>query len=118
MRTGRMRTAIKGVALKRGVCGDSTWDQKGTDRCGELVIDGPIPHTFKIRATHHIPIPDDIYTLIGGHFLYPAYWAVGRRQPDRRFEKVSVIVLDGDEKEVWLKVWDLNLEAHSRIVLI
>ncbi len=105
-----------GVALKRGMCGYLTWDrQKGHDRCGELVVkaaDG-ITHTFKIHVTHRFPIPEDTYTLLGDH-LY-RFWAVGRRMPDQRFEKVSVIVIDFKDR---YKLEDLSLVARSHNVLV
>ena len=88
---------------------------EGRDRCGELVVkaaDG-IAHTFKIHVTHRFPIPEDTYTLLGDH-LY-RFWAVGRRMPDQRFEKVSVIVIDFKDR---YKLEDLSLVARSHNVLV
>ncbi|PBK81264.1 hypothetical protein ARMGADRAFT_783206 [Armillaria gallica] len=85
---------------------------EGCDRYGELVVkaaDG-IEHTFKIHVTHRFPIPEDTYTLLGAK----GFWAIGRRLPDRRFEKVSVIVMDDQER--W-KLSDLS-STESRIVLV
>ncbi|KAK0493529.1 hypothetical protein EDD18DRAFT_1356450 [Armillaria luteobubalina] len=63
-------------------------------RCGELVVtaaDG-IAHTFKIRITHRLPIPEDMYTLLNsGDEYLTNQWAIGRQLPNQRFEKVSVI---------------------------
>ncbi|SJL15504.1 uncharacterized protein ARMOST_19004 [Armillaria ostoyae] len=70
---------------------------EGVVRCGELVVEsaGGMLHTFTIRATHQIPILEDMYTLISDTWRH--YWAVGRRLPGRRFEKVSVIAIDDGE---------------------
>ncbi|PBK80142.1 hypothetical protein ARMGADRAFT_87354 [Armillaria gallica] len=89
---------------------------QGRDRCGELVVEAAdgIAHTFKIHVTHRFPIPEDTYTLLGD-ILFDQ-WAVGRRLPDQRFEKVSVIVMDVTYEE-WQKLEDLSL-AESRNVLI
>ncbi|KAK0224793.1 hypothetical protein EDD85DRAFT_226902 [Armillaria nabsnona] len=87
---------------------------EGCDRCGELVVkvaDG-IAHTFKIRVAHRFSIPEDAYTLLGDT---PYHWAIGRRLPDQRFEKVSVIGLYYEE---WQKLRDLSLIASSRNVLV
>ncbi len=43
-------------------------------------------------------------------------WAVGRRLPDQRFEKVSVIVMDDLNWEEMRKLRDLS--SKSRIVLV
>ncbi len=90
---------------------------EGHDRCGELVVkatDG-ITHTFKIHVTHRFPIPEDMYTLLGNRRL--CFWAIGRRLPDQRFEKVSVIVMDHLDEEEWQKLRDLS-SAESRNVLV
>ncbi len=90
---------------------------EGRDRCGELVVkaaDG-IKHTFKIHVTHQFPIPEDTYTLLSD-LLHRRFWAIGRRLPDQRFEKVSVIVMDDlDNKE---RIQLIHLIPKSRIVLI
>ncbi|KAK0438756.1 hypothetical protein EV421DRAFT_1822937, partial [Armillaria borealis] len=89
---------------------------EGHDRCGELVVKaaGKIARTFKIHVTHQFPIPEDTYTLLGGA-LYRS-WAIGRRLPDQRFEKVSVIVMD-DLTKAWQWL-GLSLAARSRNVLV
>ncbi|PBK84268.1 hypothetical protein ARMGADRAFT_1088498 [Armillaria gallica] len=94
-----------------------TGSAEGHGRCGELVVkaaDG-IAHTFKIHVTHQFPIPEDTYTLLGNRRL--CFWAVGRRLPDLRFEKVSVIVMDDLDYEERRKLKDLT-SAESRIVLV
>ncbi len=91
----------------------------GRDRCGELVVkaaDG-IAHTFKIHVNHQFPIPEDMYTLLGGKGWTSYQWAIGRRLPDQRFEKVSVIMMD-DPDEAWQKLNNLSLTAYSCNVLI
>ncbi|SJL08933.1 uncharacterized protein ARMOST_12308 [Armillaria ostoyae] len=92
---------------------------EGCDRRGELVVkaaDG-IAHTFKIHVTHRSPIPEDTYTLLGGDPYEASQWAVGRRLPDQRFEKVSVIAMDDPGKALqWLQ--DFGPAARSRNVLV
>ncbi|KAK0438752.1 hypothetical protein EV421DRAFT_1713987 [Armillaria borealis] len=98
----------------------NTGSVEGRDRWGELVVkavDG-IAHTFKIRVTHRFPIPEDTYTLLGDTYS-PYQWAVGRRLPDQRFEKVSVIVTDDFTYKERQKLGNLgSLAARSRNVLI
>ncbi len=67
---------------------------------------GGTAHTFKICVTHQFPIPDDEYILLRSRPLTTwddrtssKYWAVGRRMPERKFQKVLVFVMD-DWKEV------------------
>ncbi len=93
------------------------WDQqKGVIDCGELVvedIDG-ITHIFKIRVTHQCLIPEDVYTLLGDRLR--STWAVGRRLSGRKFEKVSVFTMDGQEAAERLD--DLDIYSWSRNVLV
>ncbi|PBK64853.1 hypothetical protein ARMSODRAFT_978808 [Armillaria solidipes] len=92
---------------------------EGCDRCGELVVEATdgITHTFKIRVTHQFPIPEDTYTLLGDTY-WSYQWAIGRRLPDQRFEKVSVIVMDCLTYKERQKLEDLSLVAKSHNVLI
>ncbi len=90
---------------------------EGHDQCGELVVkatDG-IAHTFKIHVTHQFLIPEDMYTLLGEDLHWFSQWAVGRRLPDQRFEKVSAVVIDFKEM---LKLRNLGLVARSCKVLV
>ncbi|KAK0438765.1 hypothetical protein EV421DRAFT_1738231 [Armillaria borealis] len=93
-----------GYCIEKGhVQGFDAGSAEGHHRCGELVVkavDG-ITHSLKIHVTHQFPIPEDTYTLLGDTYIllgdmyhWPYQWAVGRRLPDQRFEKVSVIVMD------------------------
>ncbi|KAK0185260.1 hypothetical protein F5146DRAFT_1005867 [Armillaria mellea] len=75
-------------------------------------MDGGESYTFAIRATHQFLIPEDTYTLLGSSErvkhadidrIRRQYWAVGRRVPDGRFEKVSVVVMDDEEDVTKLK---------------
>ncbi|SJL08918.1 uncharacterized protein ARMOST_12292 [Armillaria ostoyae] len=106
-----------GHCIEKGhVRGFDMGSAEGYDRCGELVVkaaDG-IVHKFKIRVTHRFPIPEDTYTLLGDNLHH--FWAVGRRLPDQRFEKVSVIVMDNLIEAGRLK--DLSLTACSRNALV
>ncbi|KAK0430255.1 hypothetical protein EV421DRAFT_1859735, partial [Armillaria borealis] len=105
-----------GHCIEKGhVRGFDAGSAEGRDRCGELAVqaaDG-ITHTFKIHVTHQFPIPEDTYTLLGDgpHRT----WAVGRRLPDQRFEKVSVIMMDDPDK-AW--PWLRSLAASSRNILV
>ncbi|KAK0224791.1 hypothetical protein EDD85DRAFT_940800 [Armillaria nabsnona] len=91
---------------------------EGRDRCGELVVNAAdgIAHEFKIRVIHRFPIPEDTYTLLSSDpYYWSCLWAIGRRLPDQRFEKVSVIVIDFEARQ---KLRDLSLVARSRNVLV
>ncbi|PBK65696.1 hypothetical protein ARMSODRAFT_1087315 [Armillaria solidipes] len=89
---------------------------EGCDRCGELVVEDThrIMHTFKIRVTHQCLIPEDVYTLLGDND--GRTWAVGRRLPGQKFEKVSVFVMDGPEAQIRLR--DLHVSSRSHNVLV
>ncbi len=117
-----------GCCIEKGhVRGFNAGSAEGRDRCGELVVkaaDG-IVYTFKIRVTHRFPIPEDTYTLLGD--IHPwvddtlaiyQSWAVGRRLPDQRFEKVSVIMMDDLDNQERFKLLHLSSASESRIVLI
>ncbi|SJL16385.1 uncharacterized protein ARMOST_19909 [Armillaria ostoyae] len=88
---------------------------EGCGQCGELVVKAAdrIMHTFKIHVTHPFPIPEDTYTLLGDDLYWSCQWAIGRRLPDQRFEKVSVIVVDFKERQKLQ-----GLIARSRNVLV
>ncbi len=111
---------FEGLCIEKGhVRGLDVQSTDGEDRCGELIVESMdrMQHTFAIRAAHQIPIPEDTYTLLGsgeclgyadpGHPLFEAcagnntshtidrhHLAVGRRLPDGRFKKVSVVMMD------------------------
>ncbi len=109
-----------GYCIEKGhVRGLDAGSAEGRDRCGKLVVEAAygIAHTFKIHVTHQFLIPEDTYTLIGGDQYWPCYWAVGRRLPDQRFEKVSVITMD-DPNEALQSLRSLSLTAKSRNILI
>ncbi|SJL08931.1 uncharacterized protein ARMOST_12306 [Armillaria ostoyae] len=91
------------------------------DRCGELVVKAAygIAHTFNIRVTHQFPIPEDTYTLLsGGNLSWFSHWAIGRRLPDQRFEKVSVIMIDCLTYRQRQTLEDLSMAARSHNVLV
>ncbi len=106
------------------VCGLDVDLAEGVDRCGQLVVKGAdeMPHTFTIRATHQIPIPEGTYTLLGSGAnsdddgILRQYWAVGRRLPCQRFEKVSVVVMD-DWKDL-NRLKGLHIDTESRNILV
>ncbi|KAK0506555.1 hypothetical protein EDD18DRAFT_1058879, partial [Armillaria luteobubalina] len=92
--------------------------EEGVDRCGELVVEDVhgISHAFPIAAHHQYPIPEDTYTLLGSHpYTNPQHWVVGRRLPNKMFEKVSVLMItDPNEIE---RLYRLGLAAESRSIL-
>ncbi len=95
---------------------------EGGDQCGELVVESTngMPHIFAIHATHQISIPEDMYTLLGcgadNIAKWGQYWAVGRRLPDKRFEKVSVVVMDNEEDMQRLKCLGIATESCNILV--
>ncbi|SJL08952.1 uncharacterized protein ARMOST_12327 [Armillaria ostoyae] len=108
-----------GWGIERGhVRGFNVGSAEGHRRRGELVVEAAdgIAHTFKIRITHRFPIPEDTYTLLGGDPYWSCQWAIGRRLPDQRFEKVSVIAMDNLVEARRLD--HLSLAARSCNVLI
>ncbi len=97
----------------------------GKRRHGELIVtdDAGTRHTFKIIAHHQYQIPDGLYALLGSSpysefdgELIDQYWVVGRRLPERKFEKVSVFQI-ADKKEV-KRLDDLQIAIEERIFLV
>ncbi|PBK62527.1 hypothetical protein ARMSODRAFT_964033 [Armillaria solidipes] len=98
---------------------------EGVDRCGELIVEGTngMPHTFAIRATHQIPIPEDSYTLLGSSptdedndSIWRQHWAIVRRLPSQTFEKVSVVMMEG--KEDLERLEGLGITTQSCNILV
>ncbi len=95
---------VDGQCIEKGLLqGLDMPSEEGVDRWGELVVTDVegMAHTFKIHVTHQLPIPGDRYVLLCSQYplsnhekTKPIYWAVGRRMPDQRFEKVSVFMMD------------------------
>ncbi len=93
---------------------------KEMPRLGELVFKDKAeePHTFNIFAHHQYSIPDGSYTLLGcrkrltfawrdGRGYRPELrmcemWIVGQQRPDGKFEKLSVVSIDNDLKDISL----------------
>ncbi|KAK0430851.1 hypothetical protein EV421DRAFT_1912456 [Armillaria borealis] len=119
---------FQGPCIENGcVCGLANLDVKlaeGGDRYGMVAVRSPDGRmlTFEIHVTHQILIPDDMYTLLGskiwadGDGILRQYWAVGRRLPCQRFEKVSVVMMNDVEDVDWLK--DLHITVVSHNVLV
>ncbi|KAK0232858.1 hypothetical protein IW262DRAFT_1500159 [Armillaria fumosa] len=116
----------EGLHIERGfVRGLAVDGEEGDDRCGELVVEDVhgIAHSFNIIASHQYPIPEDTYTLLGsnpkfrwkGKKCRSQYWVVGRRLPDKMFEKVTVFEMT-DSKEI-KQLKKLGLSAKSRSYL-
>ncbi len=90
---------------------------KETPRHGKLIFkdDTEEPLTFNILADHQYPIPDGSYTLIGCKrreydgeeadgtarwiIVTSKMWVVGKQRPDGKFEKLSVVSVDGNIDE-------------------
>ncbi|PBK62159.1 hypothetical protein ARMSODRAFT_1025081 [Armillaria solidipes] len=116
---------FKGLCIEKGhVRGLDVELAEEGDRRGELVVedvDG-MQHTFAVRATHQIPITEDTYTLLGqcavldDDGIRRQFWAVGQRLPSRRFEKVSVVMIDDQEDIERPK--GLGITARSRNILV
>ncbi|KAK0506430.1 hypothetical protein EDD18DRAFT_31473 [Armillaria luteobubalina] len=112
----------EGPCIERGfVRGLAVGGEEGIDRCGELVVEDAdgISHAFRITAPHQYPIPEDTYTLLGSGPLPQGIridpyqsWAVGRRLPNKMFEKVSVFKMNSKQAGR-LKKLDLFANSHS-----
>ncbi len=89
---------------------------EGCDRYGELVVKDAngIAHTFKIYVTHQCLIPEDVYTVLGD--LWHQTWAVGRRLPGQKFEKVSVFMMDSLKETQRLKDLDISPMSHNVLI--
>ncbi|KAK0471156.1 hypothetical protein IW261DRAFT_1425425 [Armillaria novae-zelandiae] len=113
-----------GVCIEEGhVRGFNVGSAEEHDRCGELVLEAAdgIVYTFKTRVTHQFLIPEDTYTLLGCDPLRCCmWWAIGRRLPDQKFEKVSVIEMDSDTELERLREYTgrFNSVTRSRYMLI
>ncbi|KAK0465724.1 hypothetical protein IW261DRAFT_1346903 [Armillaria novae-zelandiae] len=113
-----------GVCIEEGqVRGFNVGSAEQCDHCEELVVEAAdgIAHTFKIRVTHQFLIPEDTYTLLGCDPDWSCtQWAIGRRLPDQRFEKVSVIEMDSDIELERLREYTewFNLVRRCRYMLI
>ncbi|PBL04476.1 hypothetical protein ARMGADRAFT_979875 [Armillaria gallica] len=74
---------------------------EGSDRHGVLTFKDAHgkSYIFPIVAFHQCLIPEDTYTLLGDedHIFGARYWAIGRRLPDKRFQKVSVFEIPEEE---------------------
>ncbi|KAK0186091.1 hypothetical protein F5146DRAFT_1069195 [Armillaria mellea] len=111
---------FEGPCIEKGlVRGLDAGSAEGVDRCGELVVDAAdgSTHTFKIRANHKYPIPEDTYTLLGSAPVdfrgvpVPQYWVIGQRLLGEKFEKVSVFYMDHEQAE---RLKHLSLAPDSR----
>ncbi len=108
----------EGYCIENGyVRGLAVGHADGVDRDGEFIVDDAYgkTHVFKITATHQVPIPEAVYTLIGVHMALE-YWVVGRRSPEWRFEKLSVFKMTVVEERDRLK--NLNIATVSCSVLV
>ncbi|PBK64174.1 hypothetical protein ARMSODRAFT_1023343 [Armillaria solidipes] len=106
----------KGHCIEKGfVWGLNVESAEGSDRCGELVVKDTngIAHTFKIHIIHQYLISKDVYTLLAD--LNGRTWAVGRRLPGQKFEKVSVFTMDGLKEAK--RLFDLHVSLRSHNVL-
>ncbi len=119
---------VEEVSIESGyVQGLAEGSHDGEDRQGELVVtDGAgTMHTFKIIADHQYQIPDGPYALLGSepydesydfYDVYVPYWVVGRRLPERKFEKVSVFRI-ADSEEV-KRLDGLKIATKAKFILV
>ncbi|KAK0219508.1 hypothetical protein EDD85DRAFT_341381 [Armillaria nabsnona] len=113
-----------GCCIEKGlVQGLDVGSAEGHVRCGDLVVKDAngIAHTFKIHVTHQCLIPEDVYTLLGDVSFRTrdaSYrtWAVGRRLPGQKFEKVSVFRMDSLKEIKRLKNLDVCLRSRNILV--
>ncbi len=92
--------------IERGdIRGLAVGDPQERPRSGELEVKDAdmTSHIFKIAASHQHPIPDGSYTLLRPK-RFQMYWVVGRRLPDGRFEKVSVVTANKRERQRLKKI--------------
>ncbi len=112
---------VDAVSIESGcVQGLAEGSHNGKRRQGELIVtdDAGTRLTFKITADHQYQIPNGVYTLLGsspysrfdGEFL-DQYWVVGRRFPERKFEKVSVFQIADHEEVERLDQLGIAMEA-------
>ncbi|SJL12691.1 uncharacterized protein ARMOST_16122 [Armillaria ostoyae] len=97
----------------------------GTDRHGKLLVEDAqgIQHSFNVIATHQYPIPEDTYALIGSEEFQRddnsphqwVRWVVGRRLPDKRFEKLSVFKMARNVLKIMMDI--LGRETHEYILV-
>ncbi|PBK58652.1 hypothetical protein ARMSODRAFT_967555 [Armillaria solidipes] len=99
---------VEEVSIESGyVQGFAEGSHDGKRRHGELIVtdNAGTRHTFKIIADHQYQISDGLYALLGSrqynffdHQVLDQYWVVGRRLPERKFEKVSVFQIADNEE--------------------
>ncbi len=109
---------FNGPCIEKGmVQGLDIRSVEGGYQCGELDVEDEhgMMHTFKIVATHQYPILEDTYTLLGEDY-FQQYWAVGRRLPEQRFEKVSVLELADKEDVQRLKDLGIIVKSHNLLI--
>ncbi|PBK88111.1 hypothetical protein ARMGADRAFT_1065775 [Armillaria gallica] len=109
----------EGFCIESGfVRGLAVGDADGVNMQGELVVeDANGKHKFNIIAAHQYPIPEDSYVLIGEMVSLMEYWVVGRRLPEKRFEKVSVFKMTEDKEKIKM-LDDLSIAIKSRSLLV
>ncbi|SJL02755.1 uncharacterized protein ARMOST_06091 [Armillaria ostoyae] len=132
--TGIGRTDETDVDWYQGPCIDSVivWGLADTSikespRRGKLIfIDDTkdLAYTCNILADHQYSIPNDSYTLIGceRHTYHSRHieglsklWVVGRKRPDGKFEKLSVVRVDRNQGWNFERFWQPEVKM---VVLI
>ncbi len=107
----------KGPCIEEGLVQGLDKKSEGSDRHGVLIFKDAhgMSYTFPIVAVHQCLIPEDTYTLLGDedHILGARYWAIGRRLPDKSFQKVSVFEIPEEEGN---GLWHL-CKKHKNILV-
>ncbi|KAK0231722.1 hypothetical protein EDD85DRAFT_956539 [Armillaria nabsnona] len=110
----------EGLCIESGIVrGLAVGGADGVNRQGELVVEDAngTKYKFNIVAAHQYPIPEDSYVLIGEMVSLMEYWVVGRRLPEKRFEKVSVFKMTDDKEKIKM-LEDLAIAIKSRNLLV
>ncbi|PBK58970.1 hypothetical protein ARMSODRAFT_1032970 [Armillaria solidipes] len=114
---------VEAFSIESGyVQGLAEGSHDGKPRQGELIVtdDAGTRHTFSITVDHQYQIPDGLYAFLGSrpyglydHQLVDQYWVVGRRLPERKFEKVSVFQIAGNEEVKRLDELNIAMEVKT-----
>ncbi len=111
-----------------GLCIDSC-DVRGLNKSGskkprygwlDVKDDNGAMRSFQIVANHAYPIPNGGYMLLGGGTygermmdISGHFWAVGTKQPDGKFKKLSVFAMASDGERAMLRKLGVKVGMHK-----